>query len=99
MNEGSSEGMTEGGYYLVRAKATDERKNLIEAAQSFFGIGAGSATWKDSDRLQLDLALNKKEYKVGDKARLWIPEALAYKGRPGAPQGMLVFDVELLGIK
>jgi FKBP-type peptidyl-prolyl cis-trans isomerase len=34
----------------------------------------------------------------GDKARLWIPEALAYKGRPGAPQGMLVFDVELIDI-
>ena len=36
---------------------------------------------------------------VGEKRRLWIPEALAYKGRPGAPQGMLVFDVELLSIK
>ncbi|NMB76910.1 MAG: peptidylprolyl isomerase [Myxococcales bacterium] len=34
----------------------------------------------------------------GDKARLWIPEELAYKGRPG-PQGMLVFDVELLKIQ
>lgn len=36
---------------------------------------------------------------VGEKRRFWIPEELAYKGRPGAPQGMLVFDVELLGIK
>ena len=36
---------------------------------------------------------------VGEKRRLWIPEALAYKGRTGAPQGMLVFDVELLSIK
>ena len=36
---------------------------------------------------------------VGETRRLWIPEALAYKGRPGAPQGMLVFDVELLEIK
>ena len=36
---------------------------------------------------------------VGDKARLWIPEDLAYKGRPGAPAGMLVFDVELLEIE
>ncbi|MFT5431864.1 MAG: peptidylprolyl isomerase [Myxococcota bacterium] len=34
----------------------------------------------------------------GEKRRLWIPEALAYKGRPGAPAGMLVFDVELLKI-
>jgi peptidylprolyl isomerase len=36
---------------------------------------------------------------VGEKRRFWIPEALAYKGRPGAPAGMLVFDVELLNIK
>ncbi|HKP57043.1 MAG TPA: FKBP-type peptidyl-prolyl cis-trans isomerase [Polyangiales bacterium] len=34
----------------------------------------------------------------GDTARLWIPEELAYKGRPGAPQGMLVFDVQLIKI-
>jgi len=35
----------------------------------------------------------------GDTARLWIPEDLAYKGRPGAPQGMLVFDVNLIKIE
>jgi peptidylprolyl isomerase len=35
---------------------------------------------------------------VGEKRRLWIPEELAYKGQPGRPQGMLVFDVELLDI-
>ncbi len=35
---------------------------------------------------------------VGEKRRLWIPQTLAYQGRPGAPAGMLVFDVELLGI-
>jgi len=34
----------------------------------------------------------------GEKRRLWIPEALAYEGRPGRPAGMLVFDVELLRI-
>ena len=36
---------------------------------------------------------------VGEKRRVWIPEELAYKGAPGAPQGMLVFDIELLEIK
>lgn len=35
---------------------------------------------------------------VGEKRRFWIPEELAYKGRRGAPAGMLVFEVELLGI-
>lgn len=35
----------------------------------------------------------------GERRRLWIPEALAYGGRPGAPAGMLVFDVELIRIE
>jgi peptidylprolyl isomerase len=35
---------------------------------------------------------------VGEKTRFWIPEELAYKGKPGRPQGMLVFDVELIEI-
>jgi peptidylprolyl isomerase len=35
----------------------------------------------------------------GETRRLWIPEALAYGGRPGSPQGMLVFDVELIRIE
>jgi FKBP-type peptidyl-prolyl cis-trans isomerase len=34
----------------------------------------------------------------GEKRRLWIPEALAYKGQEGRPKGMLVFDVELMDI-
>jgi peptidylprolyl isomerase len=35
----------------------------------------------------------------GEKRRFWIPEKLAYQGQRGAPAGMLVFDVELLGIE
>jgi peptidylprolyl isomerase len=40
--------------------------------------------------------------KVGDTARFWIPADMAYGDkptRPGAPTGMLVFDIELLSIK
>jgi FKBP-type peptidyl-prolyl cis-trans isomerase len=36
---------------------------------------------------------------VGEKRRLWIPVELAYRGAPGMPAGMLVFDVELLEIR
>jgi FKBP-type peptidyl-prolyl cis-trans isomerase len=39
---------------------------------------------------------------VGDKARFWIPAALAYgetPSRPGTPAGPLVFDIELLSIR
>jgi len=37
---------------------------------------------------------------AGEKRRLWIPGALAYDNstRPGVPKGMLVFDLELIGI-
>jgi FKBP-type peptidyl-prolyl cis-trans isomerase len=34
----------------------------------------------------------------GEKRRFWIPAKLAYEGRPDRPQGMLVFDVELLDV-
>jgi FKBP-type peptidyl-prolyl cis-trans isomerase len=36
---------------------------------------------------------------VGEKRRFWIPVELAYNNRPGRPAGMLVFEVELLGIE
>jgi len=39
---------------------------------------------------------------VGDKARFWIPSALAYgdtPSRPGTPAGPLVFDIELLSVR
>jgi FKBP-type peptidyl-prolyl cis-trans isomerase len=37
----------------------------------------------------------------GEKTRFWIPAELAYGSnpRPGAPAGMLVFDIELLAIE
>jgi peptidylprolyl isomerase len=34
----------------------------------------------------------------GQKLRLWIPQELAYAGQSGRPQGMLVFDVELVEV-
>ncbi|MFO0744143.1 MAG: FKBP-type peptidyl-prolyl cis-trans isomerase [Myxococcota bacterium] len=54
-----------------------------------FPLGGVIAGWTEGLQLM----------EVGEKARFWIPEALAYKGRPGKPAGMLVFDVELLSIK
>lgn len=34
----------------------------------------------------------------GEERRLWIPEELAYRGVSNRPQGMLVFDVQLIKI-
>jgi len=36
---------------------------------------------------------------VGEKRRFWIPAKLAYEGQAGQPQGMLVFDIELIRIE
>ena len=36
--------------------------------------------------------------KTGDTFRVWIPQNLAYQGQPGAPEGMLIFDIELIEI-
>ena len=36
--------------------------------------------------------------KEGGQYRLWIPEALAYRGVSGRPAGMLVFDIELITV-
>ncbi|MDP9000922.1 MAG: FKBP-type peptidyl-prolyl cis-trans isomerase [Myxococcota bacterium] len=53
-----------------------------------FGVGAVIPGWTEALQLMVE----------GEKRRIWIPEPLAYKGRPGAPPGMLVFEVELLKI-
>lgn len=36
--------------------------------------------------------------RIGERRRLWVPEASAFAGQPGQPQGDLVYDVELLAI-
>ena len=35
----------------------------------------------------------------GEKRRFWIPAKLAYESDPSKPQGMLVFDIELIRIE
>ncbi len=53
-----------------------------------FPLGRVIAGWTEGLQLMV----------VGEERRFWIPVELAYKGRPGKPAGMLVFDVELLAI-
>ena len=62
--------------------------SVVRGRPATFPLGAVIPGWTQA----------LQEMVEGEKARIWIPEELAYKGRPGAPQGMLVFDVELLDI-
>src|SRR3954468_14948625 len=54
-----------------------------------FGLNQVIAGWTEGVQLMVE----------GERRRLWIPEKLAYQGQPGAPKGMLVFDVELIRIE
>jgi FKBP-type peptidyl-prolyl cis-trans isomerase len=54
-----------------------------------FGLNQVIAGWTEGVQLMVE----------GETRRLWIPENLAYRGAPGAPKGMLVFDVELIKIE
>lgn len=54
-----------------------------------FGLNQVIPGWTEGVQLMVE----------GETRRLWIPEPLAYGGRPGAPAGMLVFDVELIKIE
>src|SRR5712691_10408853 len=37
--------------------------------------------------------------RVGEKRRFWIPESIAFQGNPTAPNGTVVYEVELLDIQ
>lgn len=56
---------------------------------STFGLHQVIPGWTEGVQLMVE----------GEKTRFWIPEALAYRGVQGRPQGMLVFDIELLEIQ
>jgi FKBP-type peptidyl-prolyl cis-trans isomerase len=53
---------------------------------STFALNRVIAGWGETVQLMV----------AGEKRRAWIPEELAYKGRADRPQGMLVFDIELI---
>ena len=54
-----------------------------------FGLDEVIAGWTEGVQLMVE----------GEKARFWIPQRLAYDGKPGAPAGMLVYDIELISHK
>lgn len=44
-----------------------------------------------------ELAVQK--LRVNEKARFWVPQSIAYDGRAGKPAGMLVFDLQVVGVE
>ncbi len=63
--------------------------SVVRGQPATFGLNQVIPGWTEGLQLMV----------VGEQRRIWIPEELAYKGRPGRPAGMLVFDVELIDIQ
>jgi FKBP-type peptidyl-prolyl cis-trans isomerase len=54
-----------------------------------FGLTEVIAGWTEGVQLMVE----------GERTRFWIPQRLAYEGKPGRPFGMLVFDIELISYR
>jgi len=63
--------------------------SVLRGQPTTFGLNQVIPGWTEGVQLMVE----------GEKRRFWIPQKLAYKGAAGAPKGMLVFDVELIGIE
>jgi FKBP-type peptidyl-prolyl cis-trans isomerase len=48
------------------------------------------------ERLMKGMREGLEQMVVGERRRLWVPEALAFAGMKGRPAGMVVLDIELL---
>jgi peptidylprolyl isomerase len=53
-----------------------------------FGLDGVITGWTEGVQMMVE----------GEKLRFWIPGRIEYDGVPGRPQGMLVFDIELIRI-
>jgi peptidylprolyl isomerase len=62
--------------------------SVVRGEPTSFPLNAVIPGWTEGVQLMV----------AGERRRFWIPQDLAYGGRPGAPAGMLVFDVELISI-
>ena len=62
--------------------------SVAQGEPASFGLDAVIDGWTEGVQMMV----------VGEKRRFWIPAKLAYEGKDG-PQGMLVFDIELLRIE
>jgi peptidylprolyl isomerase len=62
--------------------------SVAKGTPATFGLDAVIPGWTQGVQMMVE----------GEKRRFWIPAPLAYEGIPGRPQGMLVFDIELIRI-
>ena len=61
-----------GGFYALRATASDARGHTTTTATSFYALGAGYTAWARSDHNRIELVPEKKTYRPGETARIMI---------------------------
>jgi uncharacterized protein YfaS (alpha-2-macroglobulin family) len=64
--------LKQGGYYVLRATATDEEGRTSTSAASFYALGAGYTAWERFDHNRIELVPEKKTWKPGETARLLV---------------------------
>jgi uncharacterized protein YfaS (alpha-2-macroglobulin family) len=61
------------GYYLVHARARDEKGREVRASYALYSVGeGGEAGWASTDATSLGLVADKRAYQVGDVARILV---------------------------
>lgn len=63
--------------------------SVLRGHTATFGLDGVIPGWTEGLQLMVE----------GEKTRFWIPAKLAYGREKGKPQGMLVFDIELVAIR
>jgi uncharacterized protein YfaS (alpha-2-macroglobulin family) len=62
----------EAGYYVILATVKDARGRVARAAVDAYALGTGESFWPDDDALRVELVPDKKQYNVGDTARVLV---------------------------
>ncbi len=68
-------------------KAFDSSITRNQPAQ--FPLSRVMPGWREGIQLMVE----------GEERRFWVPQELAFNGAAGKPTGMVVFDIELIGIQ
>src|SRR5450432_2457933 len=96
LREGKEGGRHPGRRTVVRVNysgwTTDGRlfdSSILHGQSSEFSLDKVIAGWTEGLQMMTE----------GEERRFWVPAKLAYVDDPSKPQGMLVFDIELLAIR
>ncbi len=69
------------GFYLVKARVTDEQKRTHSSSMGVYATGPGFVAWQRNDTDRIDLLPDKTSYDVGEVAKVLVkspyPEARA----------------------